>query len=584
MEVINNVQVSVKTPQVSNTKTVATKSTGSDSSQSFKDILNTSSKSNSLKDSNNKFNNDDSTRSVVNVTSQKDNKGKVNTKDTDNSSSDVKNSTKEVRNSSDKNVSNDSKKVEKNEDEKSPVIAEKSKVEDDLSNDVMKIDSISVLASLLTRLLLGTNDNSKTTVQDTKSVSETNESKIVDEAGKTIEQALEQLLRSSNIDLNQVGSNVLDFLQKSQNSAIDVSQLFELLNINNSTTSIGKSLGDNTSTSIGELLVNNQAINVEDLKKNNLSLDSTNKVVAIQEQFKNVIEKISKLTEQVVAKGENSEQLVSLKETLETIKTVLQTVDGKVSNKDSTNNQNSTFKQIVAEINNNLTKIDETNTAQNNSSFNSNQSNNKSATKSDFIDTASKQVDNSEESSDDTVLNKILNTDNDNSKFSTIANRLTEFKTIDNLPKVEAPVVNRFTMAEDIVKSVKYMQSNDMKELVVKVNPGTLGEITIKLVAQGETMKANLQVSSKDTYNLINSQEIKNALSNENIKVTEVNISLYNEDTTLYRNQSGFEDQSSKGNKENRKNSNQTDENVSADILDEGEVENTGLSSLNIFV
>lgn len=139
-------------------------------------------------------------------------------------------------------------------------------------------------------------------------------------------------------------------------------------------------------------------------------------------------------------------------------------------------------------------------------------------------------------------------------------------------------------MAQDIVKSVKYMQSNDMRELTVKVNPGTLGEITIKLVAQGDSMKANLQVSSKDTYNLINSQEIKNALNNENIKIAEVNISLYNEDTTFYKNESSFGQQLSKGNSGNKDNSNQTDISLSGEILDEDEADDTGLSSLNIFV
>ena len=45
------------------------------------------------------------------------------------------------------------------------------------------------------------------------------------------------------------------------------------------------------------------------------------------------------------------------------------------------------------------------------------------------------------------------------------------------------------------------------KELTVKVNPGTLGEITIRMVAEGDTLKANIHTANKDCNS-------KNALDN----------------------------------------------------------------------
>jgi len=98
------------------------------------------------------------------------------------------------------------------------------------------------------------------------------------------------------------------------------------------------------------------------------------------------------------------------------------------------------------------------------------------------------------------------------------------------------------------------MSNNGLKELTVKINPGNLGEITINLVEEDGTMKANLKANSKETAALLaqNLAEIKNHLSGQNIKITDVNIELYQEDTTFYSGE-GLDSQFSK---EQQKNSN----------------------------
>ena len=130
------------------------------------------------------------------------------------------------------------------------------------------------------------------------------------------------------------------------------------------------------------------------------------------------------------------------------------------------------------------------------------------------------------------------------------------------------------------------MQNNSIKELTVKVNPGTLGEITIRMVAEGDTLKANIHTANKETYNLINSQEIKNVLNTENIKVTEVNISLYNEDTTFFRENGDFSGELSKQNNKhgNRENDNYNNGMYASDDDETQEDEKPGISRLNIFV
>ena len=102
--------------------------------------------------------------------------------------------------------------------------------------------------------------------------------------------------------------------------------------------------------------------------------------------------------------------------------------------------------------------------------------------------------------------------------------------------------VNEATMARDIITNIKFMTTNNVQELTVKIYPEELGEVTIKLLSEDGIMRADIKATSKETYLLLNTNidEIKKTLSNENIQIKEVNIALYNEDTTYFSGQ-GFE-------------------------------------------
>lgn len=134
------------------------------------------------------------------------------------------------------------------------------------------------------------------------------------------------------------------------------------------------------------------------------------------------------------------------------------------------------------------------------------------------------------------VLNSILNDGEDNkvtTKFTLMNNNISSR----SIEKVDAPkVINRANMVEDIVKSVKYMNSNNIKELVVRINPKELGEVAIRVVQEDGIMKANLKASSKETYSILsqNLGDIKRYLGEQNIKIQQVDISLY-EDTTYFK-------------------------------------------------
>lgn len=140
-------------------------------------------------------------------------------------------------------------------------------------------------------------------------------------------------------------------------------------------------------------------------------------------------------------------------------------------------------------------------------------------------------------SKEEKLLSSILEDGDEkvDNKFASIADRL-GIKTTTPI-NVETQVINKESIATDVVKNVKFMVTNNMKEMTIKINPEQLGEITIKVIEEGQAMKANIKASSKETYNLLSQQlgDIKKHLGEQNIKIQEVNISIYDEDATFYK-------------------------------------------------
>lgn len=163
---------------------------------------------------------------------------------------------------------------------------------------------------------------------------------------------------------------------------------------------------------------------------------------------------------------------------------------------------------------------------------------------------------NSKENKENKFLNSLLDDgkeDSSLSRMNLLASR-TQNTPVQITGVNQNLVVNKATFADDLIKDVKFMTTNSIKELTVKVNPGNLGEITIKLIQEDGVMKANLKANSKETANLLsqNLVDIKKQLGEQNIKIADVNIELYQDDTTFFKGDS-FEGQFSR---EQEKNSN----------------------------
>ena len=161
------------------------------------------------------------------------------------------------------------------------------------------------------------------------------------------------------------------------------------------------------------------------------------------------------------------------------------------------------------------------------------------------------------EKNEDDILASILDKNENKSLF----NRRLEV--LNKVIKGDEPVVIRKSnINTDLIKSIKYMNINGVKELTVKVYPRDLGEIIINISKDEEVLKATLKANSKDTFNLIsqNSSEIKKLLVENGLKISNVDISLY-EDTTFYN-----ENEFNKNSRENKEDSNFNYENESLEL------------------
>ncbi|WP_066892555.1 flagellar hook-length control protein FliK [Clostridium nigeriense] len=145
--------------------------------------------------------------------------------------------------------------------------------------------------------------------------------------------------------------------------------------------------------------------------------------------------------------------------------------------------------------------------------------------------------DNNIDKKEEKILMKFLDEDSSQS-FSKTLNYYDKLNKINATVEVikEPIAINKESINLDIIKNVKYMVRNAVEELKVKIYPKELGEMTIKILSEEGIMKAEIKATSKETYNLLNSNlnEIKKTLENQNIRIQEVNIGIYNEDTTFF--------------------------------------------------
>lgn len=202
----------------------------------------------------------------------------------------------------------------------------------------------------------------------------------------------------------------------------------------------------------------------------------------------------------------------------------------------------------------------------------------KSEFKIDSQETNNEENLNKENSSKDSIINKkeedILMKfleDDSTKSFSKSLNYYDKLNKINSTVEIikEPIAINKETINLDIIKNVKYMIRNSVEELNVKIYPKELGEMTIKILSEEGIMKAEIKATSKETYNLLNSNinEIKKTLENQNLRIQEVNIGIYNEDTTFFSGKENSRENFREFNNKNERNLIYEEDDISEDLL-----------------
>lgn len=371
------------------------------------------------------------------------------------------------------------------------------------------------------------------------------------------------------IDSDNTGevNNVFEMLVNN----IELGNYNNELNIQDNSNEIVKDVTNNFVSELVELLEsNNVSISDKELKQvidkiNNLSVltNEQPKVLGVDniEEINNVDSKETDNTEVVNGLGNAVNEEVIIEEI-------------SFNNSKSKEDVNKLNKEMINK-NSDYVKIEESKTS-------NIQENNESSLLNQ--DEADKQFD-----KEDKLLKSILNDGNDN---STIINRFSQITSnqTNNINASKENVVVAYTtketMEEDIIKELKYMNSNGVKDLLVRINPKELGEIAIKIVQEDGHMKAILKASSKETYTLLSQQsdQMKEQLKNNGIKIQSVDISLYEEDTTYFKGE-GFSNQNFSSRHNNSSNNTSVKNNV---IINDDEFEEDSiiedLNNLNILV
>ncbi len=151
-----------------------------------------------------------------------------------------------------------------------------------------------------------------------------------------------------------------------------------------------------------------------------------------------------------------------------------------------------------------------------------------------------------ETSKDDNFLKSLTNDGDKEDKISKATNFMAQFNNVNKdskVTEVEKIMINKVTVNSDVIKAIKYMELNNIKDLTVKIAPKELGTVVINLTMEAGVMKATITTANKEAFNLLNSNlsDMTNKLQNSDMKINSLSLNIYNEDTTFFKDGSNKE-------------------------------------------
>lgn len=385
-----------------------------------------------------------------------------------------------------------------------------------------------------------------------------NENLDVDSLDENLNEVIILLLNLIEVNLKELNINTPEEMNYKSQSVEELSNLgfinnsdYEIfkdgsdLTLKSSEADSTKEVLKNINNLVDELLDNVNSYKVSE----DVSIDTIE--AGLLKEFKNLLNSLPEETVKEVEKNLNTDI------SKEIFNALILKSKNDFSNKEEANVDKSTVVQVDTNINKkdfNSTLTDDLKE----DNFNDNSSlNNKAVNK------------------EEKVLMKILDDDN-NQSFSKVLNYYDKLNKTNSVIEVikEPVVIKKDNINIDFIKNIKYMVKNSLEELNVKIYPKELGEMTIKLISQEGIMKAEIKATSKETYNLLNSNlnDIKKTLENQNIRIQEVNIGIYNEDTTFFSGRENSKEEFENQRVSKINNRSLEEEEIIEDLFNEGNV------------
>jgi flagellar hook-length control protein FliK len=111
-----------------------------------------------------------------------------------------------------------------------------------------------------------------------------------------------------------------------------------------------------------------------------------------------------------------------------------------------------------------------------------------------------------------------------------------EFKLGDIATDKLPSYITRANIEQDIVNVVKYIKSNGLEQMTIRLKPDELGEMNIKLSKQDGEMVGIITVANKNVYDLVNKNtlDLKQHLESLNINLKEITVNVSNQGTQQF--------------------------------------------------
>lgn len=180
----------------------------------------------------------------------------------------------------------------------------------------------------------------------------------------------------------------------------------------------------------------------------------------------------------------------------------------------------------------------------------------------------------SEEMNDRRILDSIIGEENTDKAFNIymskakIANDNT-LSTTKSMPKL---IINKNNLEQDVIKTIKYMQKEDISQLEVKIRPVELGEILVKIISNEGNIKAEIIAKNKETVDLMkaNINEIKKASETNGLSLKDVQISQSeNNLNNQHNNRNSNADLDFADNNKNKQNKSEDADNINNELYTE---------------